>query len=855
MEKYNISGMSCASCVARVEKAVKSVEGVTSCAVNLLTNSMTVEGSASSEKIINAVEKAGYGAKKKGVENEVKSLNHAEMLKDKETPVLLKRLIPSLVVLLILMYFSMGYMMWNFPVPKWIDNHISIGIIQMILASIILLINKDFFINGIKGLLHRSPNMGTLVTLGSGISYFYSLFILFSMIYKITNNAEHSMQNMEQLYFESSAMVVTLITLGKTLEARSKGKTTNALKGLMELAPKTATILKDGKEIEVGIDEVKLGDNFVVRAGERIPVDGVIIQGNGSIDESCLTGESIPVDKSIADTVSAGTISKSGYFAARATRVGEDTTLSQIIKMVSDSSATKAPIAKIADKVSGIFVPFVLGIALITFVIWMIIGETVGFSLSRAITVLVISCPCALGLATPVAIMVGNGKGAKNGILFKTAESLEQAGKVQIIALDKTGTITKGEPSVTDIIPIGCESESALLKYAYSLELKSEHPLAKAITEKGKNENSEIFELNDFETLAGNGLSAKLDGKTLLGGSLSFIGKSVEISEEQKVNILELAEKGKTPLLFAYDNILLGIIAVADTIKEDSPKAIKELQNMGIKVVMLTGDNEYTANAIGKEVGVDQIIAGVLPDEKEAVIKELKKEGRVAMVGDGINDAPALMSTDVGIAIGCGSDIAVDSAEIVLINNKLSDVCGAIRLSRRTVTNICENLFWAFIYNLIGISLASGMFIKVFGWELTPMYGAAAMSLSSVCVVLNALRLNLVNIHNAKHDRKIKHKKVKEKKECCKEQSNKKQKTKLKLKEKKKMKKTIKIEGMMCGHCSSTVKKALLKIDGVDDAEVSHETGLAVVTLNAPVLNDALRIAIENVDYKVLEIK
>lgn len=855
MEKYDISGMSCASCVARVEKAVKSVEGVTSCAVNLLTNSMTVEGSANSENIINAVEKAGYGAKKKGVENEVNSSNNAEMFKDKETPVLLKRLSSSLVVLLILIYFSMGYMMWNFPVPKWIDNHISIGIIQMLLTSVILLINKDFFINGIKGLLHRSPNMGTLVTLGSGISYLYSLFILFSMVYKITNNAEHSMQNMEQLYFESSAMVVTLITLGKTLEARSKGKTTNALKSLMELAPKTATILKDGKEIEVGIDEVMLGDCFVVRAGERIPVDGVIIQGNGSIDESCLTGESIPVDKSIDDAVSAGSISKSGYFTARATRVGEDTTLSQIIKMVCDSSATKAPIAKIADKVSGVFVPFVLGIALITFVVWMIIGETVGFSLSRAITVLVISCPCALGLATPVAIMVGNGKGAKNGILFKTAESLEQAGKVQIIALDKTGTITKGEPSVTDIIPVGCESELALLKYAYSLELKSEHPLAKAIIEKGKNENSEIFDLNDLETLAGNGLSAKLDGKTLLGGSLSFIGKSVEISEKQRVKILELAEKGKTPLLFAYDNVLLGIIAVADTIKEDSPKAIKELQNMGIKVVMLTGDNEYTANAIGKEVGVDQIIAGVLPDGKEAVIKELKKEGRVAMVGDGINDAPALMSADVGIAIGCGSDIAIDSAEIVLINNKLTDVCGAIRLSRRTLTNICENLFWAFIYNVIGISLASGIFIRIFGWELTPMYGAAAMSLSSVCVVLNALRLNLVNIHNAKHDKKIRHKKVKEKKECCEEQSNQKQKTKLKLKEKKKMKKTIKIEGMMCGHCSSTVKKALLKIDGVDDAEVNHETGLAVVTLNAPVLNDALRIAIENVDYKVLEIK
>ncbi len=855
MEKYEITGMSCAACVARVEKAVKSVEGVTSCAVNLLTNSMMVEGNAKSEIIITAVEKAGYGAKKKGVEKDKKASDNSDFLKDKETPVLLKRLIPSVIVLLVLMYFSMGYTMWGFPVPKWIDNPISIGIIEMILSSVILLINRNFFINGIKGLLHRSPNMGTLVTLGAGISFVYSVFILFSMVYNHMNaTAETSMQNMEHLYFESSAMVVTLITLGKTLEARSKGKTTNALKSLMDLAPKTATLLKDGKEVVVMIDEVKIGDEFVVKAGERIPVDGVVISGNGSVDESPLTGESIPVDKAEGDTVSGATTNKSGFLTCRATRVGEDTTLSQIIKMVSDSSATKAPISKIADKVSGVFVPFVIGIALITFIVWLAIGKPVDFALSRAITVLVISCPCALGLATPVAIMVGNGKGAKNGILFKTAESLEQAGKIQIIALDKTGTITKGEPSVTDIIPLNGESQSSLLQYAYSLEIKSEHPLAKAVVERGETDKLKAFELSDYETLTGSGLSAKYNGKVLLGGSLSFIGKKVEISEENKTLILTLAEKGKTPLLFAYDSMLLGIIAVADTIKEDSPKAIKELQNMGIKVVMLTGDNQYTADAIGKEVGVDQIIAGVLPDGKEAVIKELKKEGRVAMVGDGINDAPALTSADIGIAIGCGSDIAVDSAEIVLINNKLTDVCCAIRLSRRTLLNICENLFWAFIYNLIGISLASGMFISAFGWELSPMYGAAAMSLSSVCVVTNALRLNLVNIHNSKHDHKIRRKK-KIKENGCKEQSNKNKKSIFRLKENKKMKKTIKIEGMMCGHCESTVKKALLKIDGVSEAEVSHETGTAVVTLNAPVLDEVFRIAIENVDFKVLEIK
>ena len=862
MEKYEITGMSCAACVARVEKAVKSVEGVTSVSVNLLTNSMNVEGAASDEAIVKAVEKAGYGAKKSGGEKKTDLSKDSDILKDKETPILLKRLIPSAILLIVLMYFSMGYAMWNFTVPKWIDNPISIGLIQMLLTIIILFINRAFFVNGIKGLLHRSPNMGTLVTLGAGISFIYSLVVLFMMIDKFASSSAEEMMHhanmmhyVHELYFESSATVVTLITLGKTLEARSKGKTTNALKSLMELAPKTATILRDGKEVVVGVEEVRLGDEFVVRAGEKIPVDGVVISGNGSVDESCLTGESIPVDKTEGSVVSGGTINKLGFLTCKATRVGEDTTLSQIIKLVSDSSATKAPIAKIADKVSGVFVPIVVGIALVTLAAWLIARATFEFALIRAITVLVISCPCALGLATPVAIMVGNGKGAKNGILFKTAESLEHAGKVQIVALDKTGTITKGEPSVTDIIPIGAENEKSLLEYAFSLEQKSEHPLAKAIVKKGESEILGIMDVSDFQTHSGSGVSAEIDGKKIVGGSLTFLESQMEITSEQKEKVLHLAEQGKTPLLFAYDKKLLGIIAVADTIKEDSPKAIKELQRMGIEVIMLTGDNKQTAEAIGRQVGVDRIIAGVLPEGKEDIIKELKKEGKVAMVGDGINDAPALTTADVGIAIGCGSDIAIDSAEIVLINNKLTDVCAAIRLSRRTMLNICENLFWAFIYNIIGISLASGMFISWLGWEFTPMYGAAAMSLSSVCVVLNALRLNLVNVHNAKYDRKIKRRKKKEKSERKDQSQTIKQTKKIFCKKEKEMKKTIKIEGMMCGHCEATVKKALLKIDGVSEAEVSHETGLAVVTLNAPVLDEVFRIAIENIDYKVLEIK
>lgn len=859
MEQYEVTGMSCSACVSRVEKAVNAVEGVTSCTVSLLTHSMGVEGVAKPEAIISAVEKAGYGAKKKGSDTNQNNKDKAEELKDKETPALLKRLIPSVVVLLILMYFSMGHMMWKFPVPKWIDNHISIGIIQLILSAIILIINKNFFINGVKGVLHRSPNMDTLVTMGSGVSFAYSTFVLFAMVYHQTQgNAVAVSEYMNELYFESAAMIVTLITVGKTLEARSKGKTTSALKSLLELSPKTATLIKDGKEIVVGIDEVKIGDEFIVKAGDIIPVDGIVISGNGSVDESCLTGESIPVDKSEGDTVSGATINKSGYLTCKATRVGEDTTLSQIIKMVSDASYSKAPIAKIADKVSGVFVPVVLGIALITLVVWLIIGQTIGFSLSRAITVMVVSCPCALGLATPVAIMVGNGKGAKNGILFKTAVSLERAGKVQIVALDKTGTITKGEPSVTDIIPFNGQTESSLLEYANSLEIKSEHPLAKAVVKKANSENITAREVSEFVTLAGNGLSAKLDGKLLLGGSLSYIESQIEISDDKKNVVLNLAKNGKTPLLFAYDNTLLGIIAVADTIKEDSPKAIKELQNMGIKVVMLTGDNALTAEAIGKEVGVDQIIAGVLPDGKENVIKELQKQGRVAMVGDGINDAPALTTADIGIAIGAGTDVAIDAADVVLMNSKLTDVCAAIRLSRRTVLNIYENLFWAFIYNIIGIPLAAGLYTAWFGWELSPMFGAAAMSLSSFCVVMNALRLNLVNVYNSKHDRKIKQKKVTNSSEiACTDKTceNKNNKFKIKSKENKIMKKTIKIEGMSCGHCSSTVKKALLKIDDVSDAEVSHETGLAVVTLNAPVLDVALKIAIEEQDFKVIEIK
>lgn len=838
MEQYNITGMSCAACSTRVEKAVSGINGVTSCSVSLLTNSMGVEGTASSEDIISAVEKAGYGAslKKGRMSESEKQSDISDALADRETPILKKRLIWSVGFLIILMYFSMGHSMWGWYLPEFLDkNYIATGIIQLILTIIIMFINRKFFINGFKSVLHGSPNMDTLVALGSGASFIYSLYALFAMTDAevIKNNSEMAMHYMHEFYFESSAMILTLITVGKMLEARSKGKTTDALKSLMKLAPKNAVILKDDEEITVPIEQVKKGDIFLIRSGENIPVDGIIIDGNSAVDESSLTGESIPVDKSSGDYVSAGTINQSGFLKCEALKVGEDTTLSQIIKMVSDASATKAPIAKIADKVSGIFVPVVITIAVITIIIWLLTGQSFGFALSMGISVLVISCPCALGLATPVAIMVGNGIGAKNGILFKTAVSLEETGKINVIALDKTGTITKGQPEVTDIITADGVSENNLLLIANSLEVKSEHPLAKAVIRKAEELGIEYKEVQDFKSFAGNGLKASFDGSDIAGGNLNFIRKFADIPNIIKNKSEELAEQGKTPLFFCKDKKFIGIIAVADVIKEEAPKAIKELQNMGIYVAMLTGDNERTAKAIGKQVGVDEVIAGVLPDGKENVIRNLRKKGKVAMVGDGVNDALALTRADVGIAIGAGTDIAIDSADVVLMKSRMTDVSSAIRLSRKVLRNIHENLFWAFLYNVIGIPLAAGIWFPVFGLKLNPMFGAAAMSLSSFCVVSNALRMNFFNVHNPAKDKKIKNKPERKKKT---------------------MEKTLKIDGMMCGHCESAVKKALEAIPTVESAEVSHEKGKAVVTLNAETSSDILKKAVEDKDYTVLEI-
>ncbi len=826
MKQYNVTGMSCAACVARVEKAVNGVDGVTSCSVSLLTNSMGVEGSADSQKIISAVKEAGYGASLKDSKNAPKNAENDE-LKDTETPKLKKRLVASLGFLLILMYISMGHVMWGWWLPEiLVSNPLAIGLLQLILTSIIMVINQKFFINGFKGLLHKSPNMDTLVALGSGASFIYSTYALFKMTAVSGEMAHHYLH---EFYFESAAMILTLITVGKMLEARSKGKTTNALKSLMNLAPKTATILVDGAETQVPIEDVKKGDIFVVRPGEQISVDGIIIDGITAIDESALTGESIPVDKQTGDKVSGGTINQSGFIKCEATRVGEDTTLSQIIQMVSDAAATKAPIAKIADRVSGVFVPVVITIAVITIILWLIFGQSFGYALARGISVLVISCPCALGLATPVAIMVGNGVGAKNGILFKTAVSLEETGKANVVVLDKTGTITLGQPKVTDIIPFST-TENELLSYAYSLEIKSEHPLAKAIVEKGNELNVIQIETENFQALSGNGVTATLNGKTVYGGSLKFINEQITVDETIRKSAERLAEEGKTPLLFADNEKLYGIIAVADVIKEDSPQAIKELQNMGIDVVMLTGDNEETANAIGTLAGVNQVIAGVLPDGKEKVVRRLRDKGKVIMVGDGINDAPALTRADIGIAIGAGTDIAIDSADIVLMKNRLSDVPAAIRLSRATLKNIHENLFWAFIYNIIGIPLAAGVFVNIFGWELNPMFGAAAMSLSSFCVVSNALRLNFKDIRNSSKDRKIKSK----------------------IKEKKPMEITMKIEGMMCPHCEANVKKTLEEFAEVREAVVSHKDGTAIVTLDADLGVETLKKAVEDKGYKVI---
>lgn len=832
MKKFNVTGMSCAACSSRVEKAVSKVEGVQSCSVSLLTNSMGVEGSASDESIIAAVEKAGYGASVAGAEK--KQSDETDQLKDKDTPVLMHRLIASVGFLVVLMYISMGHMMWGWPLPAFFaDNHIAMGLVQLLLCVIIMVINQKFFINGFKGLIHRSPNMDTLVALGSGASFVYSVYALFAMTdAQVKGNAELVMSYMHEFYFESAAMILTLITVGKMLEAYSKGKTTNALKALLNLAPKKATLLIDGKETEVTVDKVKKGDVFVVRPGESIPVDAEITDGSTAVDESALTGESIPVDKVVGDTVSAGTINKAGFIKCSATAVGEDTALSQIIKMVSDAAATKAPVAKIADKVSGVFVPAVIVIALITIAVWLLCGQTVGYALARGISVLVISCPCALGLATPVAIMVGNGMGARKGILFKTAASLEEAGKTQIAVLDKTGTITKGEPKVTDIIPFEI-TENELLKYAYSIEAKSEHPLAKAIIVKAEELSLNPYEVTDFKAESGNGLSAEYNGKKIIGGSKKYISSIIGISNDILSKADKLSEEGKTPLFFMLDNKLLGIIAVADVIKEESPQAIKQLQNMGIKVVMLTGDNERTAKAVGKLAGVDEVIAGVLPDGKEKVVAELKKQGKVLMVGDGINDAPALTRADIGMAIGSGTDIAIDAADVVFMKSKLTDVPAAVRLSRKTLRNIHENLFWAFIYNVIGIPLAAGVWIPLLGWQLNPMFGAAAMSLSSFCVVTNALRLNFFDISNPKKDRKIKYK--------LKKDDN-------------AMTKTMKIDGMMCSHCEGRVKQSLEGLAQVSQAEVSHEKGTAVVTLTAEVSNDVLKKTVEDQGYNVISI-
>ena len=843
MEQYTVTGMSCAACSARVEKAVSKVPGVTSCSVSLLTNSMGVEGSADPASIISAVEAAGYGASVKGADKKANTLAADEAaLEDKETPVLKRRLIASVGFLLVLMYFSMGHMMWGWPLPAWFqDNHIAMGIVQMILAAIVMVINQKFFISGFKSLWHRAPNMDTLVAMGSMASFVWSVYVLLAMTRaQVDGNMDAVMNYMMDFYFESAAMILTLITVGKMLEAKSKGRTTDALKSLMKLAPKTAVLIRDGKEVTVSIDRVQKGDIFVVRPGENIPVDGRILEGHSAVNESALTGESIPVDKETGDLVSAATINQSGFIKCEATRVGEDTTLSQIIKMVSDAAATKAPIAKIADKVSGVFVPAVITIAVITTIVWLIAGQSVGYALARGISVLVISCPCALGLATPVAIMVGNGMGAKNGILFKTAVSLEETGRVQIVALDKTGTITSGEPKVTDIYPADGENEESLLREAAILEQKSEHPLAKAILEKVKEKKWMLEEAEEFEALPGNGLKASYNKKELLGGSMKFMQEQIGISEKMQKQAQHFAEEGKTPLFFAKEQKLLGMIAVADTIKEDSPRAVKELQNMGIRVVMLTGDNERTARAIGAQAGVDEVIAGVLPDGKESVIRKLKQKGKVAMVGDGINDAPALTRADIGIAIGAGTDIAIDAADVVLMKSRLSDVPAAVRLSRATLKNIHENLFWAFFYNVIGIPLAAGVWIPIFGWTLNPMFGAFAMSLSSFCVVSNALRLNLFKVKDAKKDKKLK---------------NEVSVSELSLTQTDGETKTLKIKGMMCGHCEARVKQALESLEGVEEAKVSHEAGNAVVILSAPVDEKLMKQNVEKEGYKVLSIK
>lgn len=886
MKQYTVTGMSCAACSSRVEKAVSKVPGVTACSVSLLTNSMGVEGDVPPETVIHAVEDAGYGAslKGQGTAAQAQSASEAEdALKDRETPVLKHRLIASMGFLAVLMYMSMGHMMWGWPLPHFMDgNHVAMGLLQLLLAGIIMVINQKFFISGFKGLLHRAPNMDTLVALGSGASFIYSTYALFAMTdAQLKGNDTAVMSYMHEFYFESAAMILALITVGKMLEARSKGKTTDALKGLMKLAPKTAVIIRDGVETKVLIEEVKKGDVFVVRPGENIPVDGVVLEGTSAVNEAALTGESIPVDKAQGDPVSAATVNQSGYLRCEATRVGEDTSLSQIIRMVSDAAATKAPIAKIADRVSGVFVPAVITIAVVTTIVWLLAGQTFGFALARGISVLVISCPCALGLATPVAIMVGNGMGAKNGILFKTAVSLEETGKMDIVALDKTGTITSGEPRVTDVIPSGGVTEKELVSLALSLEKKSEHPLAKAVLLYAKEQQVDAPEAADFQALPGNGLSGTLDGASLAGGSFSYISGHTTVSAQEQASFERLASEGKTPLCFMKNGRLAGMIAVADVIKEDSPQAVKELQNMGIRVVMLTGDNERTARAIGAQAGVDEVIAGVLPDGKESVIRSLKEQGKVAMVGDGINDAPALTRADIGIAIGAGTDIAIDAADVVLMKSRLSDVPAAIRLSRATLRNIHENLFWAFFYNVVGIPLAAGLWYPIFGWKLNPMFGAAAMSLSSFCVVTNALRLNLFKMHDASKDHPMRKRAEKaankggdkaenagavrtgaedtrsigqtanENETVSKEmQKSENQKNHINM-EGITMTKTMNIEGMMCGHCEARVKKALEALVGVESAEVSHEKGTAVVSMSADVADDTLKEAVEAQDYKV----
>ena len=855
MQQFIVTGMSCAACSARVEKAVSKVEGVTSCSVSLLTNSMGVEGTAADQAIIQAVEAAGYGASVKGEAAEHSGASsmaaEEEMLKDHDTPVLKRRLLASLGFLIVLMYFSMGHMMWGWPLPAFFENnHIAMGLVQLLLTGIVMVINQKFFISGFTSLAHRAPNMDTLVALGSTAAFGYSTYALFAMTdAQVKGDMEMVMHYMHEFYFESAAMILTLITVGKMLEAHSKGKTTDALKGLMKLASKTAVVERNGQEVTVPIEQVKKGDIFLVRPGENVPVDGVILEGTSALNEAALTGESIPVDKKPGDVVSAATLNQSGFIRCEATRVGEDTTLSQIIQMVSDAAATKAPIAKIADKVSGVFVPAVITIAVITMIVWLLAGESVGFALARGISVLVISCPCALGLATPVAIMVGNGMGAKNGILFKTAVSLEETGKVQIVALDKTGTITNGEPVVTDMVPAEGVTEESLLALAASLEKRSEHPLAKAILKYVGEQHLTVEDVSEFEALPGNGLTAVRNGVKLAGGNYAFIRTQTEVSEDLLKQSEALAEQGKTPMFFSENGRLAGIIAVADTMKEDSRQAVSELRNMGIRVVMLTGDNARTARAIGAQAGVDDVIAGVLPDGKESVIRKLQQYGKVAMVGDGINDAPALTRADMGIAIGAGTDVAIDAADVVLMKSRLSDVAAAVRLSRATLRNIHENLFWAFFYNVIGIPLAAGVWIPIFGWTLNPMFGAAAMSLSSFCVVTNALRLNLFNMHDAKKDKKLKNpaiiKELVDNNKTNHNQENKEIGT---------MKKTMKIEGMMCGHCEATVKKALEGLDGVTSAEVSHEAGTAVVELSADVADDVLKKTVEDKDYKVTAI-